>query len=111
MSSFSILILPDFLILNSRCTTKTEQMEEKELTGLSDLEIVQRIKKIKNNNMIDAAIIGFSVGVVIYSVVKNGFGLFAFLPLLLAYLIARNSKNNKILEKELQEELKNRNRT
>ena len=65
-------------------------------------------KKIKTNKIIDASIIGFTVGIVIYSAVKNGFGFFTFFPLILAYLIARNSTNYKMLEKEMQKELKSR---
>ena len=83
-------------------------MKEKELTELTEEQILQQIKKIKNKTIIDAGIIGFAVGVIIYSVVKNGFGLFAFLPLLLIYLIFRNSADSKILEKDLKKELNNR---
>lgn len=84
-------------------------MKEKEITELSDQDLLQKIKNIKNNNIIDAVIIGFSIGVVIYSAVKSGFGLVTFLPLIVVYLIVRNSANNKILEKEIQKELKHRN--
>ena len=84
-------------------------MKSENLTELSDQELLQRINKIRSNRIIDAVIIGFTIGVVIYSAVKNGFGFFTFFPLLLTYIIARNSKNNKILEKEIQRELGSRN--
>lgn len=84
-------------------------MKKENLTKLSNQELIQKIKNIKNNKIIDAAIIGFTIGIVIYSAVKNGFGFFTFFPLLLTYVIARNSNNNKILEKEIQKELASRN--
>jgi len=84
-------------------------MKPENLTALSNQELLQKIKKMKTNKIIDATIIGFTIGVVIYSAVKNGFGFFTFFPLILAYIIVRNSSNNKILEKEIQKELQSRN--
>lgn len=84
-------------------------MKPENLNELSDQELLQKINKIRSNRIIDAVIIGFTIGVVIYSAVKNGFGFFTFFPLLLTYIIARNSKNSKILEKEMQKELGSRN--
>jgi len=84
-------------------------MTHKNLTELSDQELLQKTKKTKTNKIIDAAIIGITLGVAIYSAVKNGFEFFTFFPLLLAYMIVRNSTNDKILEKEIQKELKFRN--
>lgn len=84
-------------------------MKTGNLTELSEQELLQKIKTIKNNKIIDATIIGFTIGIAVYSAVKNGFGFFTFFPLLLAYVIVRNSTNNKILEKEIQKELTSRN--
>ncbi|MBN1949730.1 MAG: hypothetical protein JW801_00910 [Bacteroidales bacterium] len=79
------------------------------LKELSDLELVQRLRKIKNNIIIDASIVGFTIGIAIYGAVKNGLEIFTFLPLILAYVIIKNSGNNKILEKEMRKELDSRN--
>jgi Na+-translocating ferredoxin:NAD+ oxidoreductase RnfD subunit len=76
---------------------------------LNEQELLQKIKTIKNNKIIDATIIGFTIGIAVYSAVKNGLGFFTFFPLILAYVIVRNSTNNRILEKEIQKELKSRN--
>ncbi|PKP27335.1 MAG: hypothetical protein CVU06_02345 [Bacteroidetes bacterium HGW-Bacteroidetes-22] len=84
-------------------------MKTENLTELSDQEILQKLKKIKNNEIIDASIIGITIGIAIYGTVKNGLEFFTFFPLILAYIVVRNSTNNKILEKELQKELKSRN--
>jgi hypothetical protein len=69
----------------------------------------KKIKNLKTNKIIDATIIGSTIGIVIYSAVKNGFGFFTFFPLILVFIIVRNSTSNKILEKEIQKELKSRN--
>lgn len=84
-------------------------MKPENLTELSDQQLLQKINKIRSNRIIDGVIIGLTLGVVAYSAVKNGFGFFTFFPLLLTYVIVRNSKNNKILEKEIQRELGSRN--
>ena len=79
------------------------------MTELSDQELLKKTKKLKTNKIIDATIIGITIGIVIYSAVKNGFDFFTFFPLIVAFIIVRNSTNNKILEKELLKELKSRN--
>ena len=84
-------------------------METKTLTELSDQELVQKIKKIKSNRIIDAVIVGFTIGIAVYGAVKNGFEFLTFLPLVLAYIIIKNSKNSKILQCEIQKELDSRN--
>ena len=84
-------------------------MKPENLTELGDQDLLQKIKKIKTNKIIDATLIGFTIGIVIYSAVKNGFGFFTFFPLILAYIIVRNSKNNTVLENEMQKEIKSRN--
>jgi hypothetical protein len=84
-------------------------MKPEYLTELSDQELLQKIKNLKNNKIVDATIIGVTIGIAIYSAVKNGLGFFTFFPLILAYMIIRNSRNNEILEKEIQKELESRN--
>lgn len=79
------------------------------LTALSDQELKRKLKTIKSNIIIDALCIGFTIGIVIYSAVNSGFTFPTFFPLLLAYIIARNSKNNKTLELEIQKEITSRN--
>ena len=83
-------------------------MKSESLTELNDQELLQKLKKLKTNKIVDAAMVGFTIGIVTYSAVKNGFGFFTFFPLILTYAIIRNSNNNKILEKEIQKELNSR---
>ncbi len=84
-------------------------MKTEHLTELCDEELLQKLKSLKKNKIVDAIIIGFTVGIAIYSAVMNGLGFFTFFPLIIGYMIIRNSKNNEILEKELQKELQSRN--
>jgi hypothetical protein len=84
-------------------------MKPENLTEFSDQEILQKRKNLKTSKIIDATIIGVTIGIFFYSVVKNGFGFFTFFPLIIGYLIIKNSKNNKILEKEIQKEIISRN--
>lgn len=84
-------------------------MKPENLSSLNDQELLQKKKNLKTNKLVDAVMVGFTIGIVVYSAVKNGFGFFTFFPLLLTFLIVRNSKNNKILEQEIEKELKSRN--
>ena len=78
-----------------------QQIKEKELTELSDQELLEKRKKSKSTKIINAVIFGFMIGIAVYSTVKNGFGLFTFSPLLFAPMAINNDKNNKALETEL----------
>ena len=84
-------------------------MNPENLSALNNQELLQKAKKAKNDKILNAAIIGFTIGIVAYSIFMNGISFFAFFPLVLAYIIFRNSRNNDILENEIQKELKSRN--
>lgn len=83
-------------------------MKPENLSDLSGEELSAKIKQIKKSKVIDATIIGFTIGIVVFSAVKYGFGFFTFAPLILTFIILRNSRNNKIKEQELEEELRSR---
>ncbi|WP_417941536.1 FUSC family protein [Flavobacterium sp. RS13.1] len=72
-------------------------MKKEYFTALSDQELLQKMKKLKTNKIVDATIIGVTIGISIYSVVQKGFGFFTFFPVIIGYLIIKNSKNNEIL--------------
>ena len=76
-------------------------MEKKELTDLTNEELFTEKKKIQYNKMLNVILIGFCVGIFIFSAVKNGFVFFTFFPLLLTYPFIKNGKNIKILDEEL----------
>ncbi|TDQ11829.1 FUSC family protein [Pedobacter metabolipauper] len=78
-------------------------MEQKELSELTDQELLDEAKKIKSTSIINAVLIGMLIGIVIYSIAKNSLGFFGLIPLFFAYKLFNNSKDNKELEKLLKE--------
>ncbi len=81
-------------------------MEQKELTALTDKELLQMAKKMKSASLINALLIGFLAGIIFYSVVKNSWGFLTLIPLFFIYKLVNNSKQNS---KELEKILKERN--
>ena len=79
-------------------------MEQRKLTELTNHELMQEAKKIKSASITNSVLIGFLIGIVIYSIVKNSLGFFTLIPLFFIYKLINNSKyNNKELENLLKE--------
>ena len=80
-------------------------MKQKELTELSDQELLQEAKKMKSTSITNAVLIGFLLGIVFYSVVKNSLGFLTLIPLFLVYKLINNKSkyNNQELENLLKE--------
>ena len=78
-------------------------MNQKELSELTDQELLDKAKKMKSNSIFYSLFIGFLVGIVIYSIVVNSWGFFTLIPLFFIYKLVNNSNNNKALEKLLKE--------
>lgn len=75
----------------------------KELTELSDEELVLEGKKIKSSNIMDAMIIGVLIGISLYSAFRNGIGLLSFLPFAYLPVAAKNRTRNRQVEDLLKE--------
>ncbi len=84
-------------------TAKVDQMNQDEITQLSDKELLEEAKKIKPSPMIDAFFIGFLIGIIIFSVAANTWGLVSLIPLFLVYVFLKKSKRYEALKKELQQ--------
>lgn len=82
------------------------KMNQKILSELSDQELLDEAKKLKSASIVNAFLIGFLIGVVFYSVIKNSWGFLTLIPLFLAYKLINNSNYQK---KELDNLLKERN--
>lgn len=80
-------------------------MDKKELSELTDQELLQEAKKRKSASITNAFLIGFLIGVVFYSVIKNTWGFLTLIPLFMAYKLINNSKYDKA---ELENLLKER---
>ncbi len=72
-------------------------MEQKELADLTNEQLLEEKTKIRYNKIANATFIGLCAGVAVFSTVKNGFGIFTFLPLLLTYPFIKNGKKTKVL--------------
>tara|TARA_B110000967_G_C18615545_1_gene426141 strand:- start:421 stop:669 length:249 start_codon:yes stop_codon:yes gene_type:complete len=78
-------------------------MNRKELSELTDQELLDELKRIKPNPWLDAFLIGLLIGIIVYSVVINSMGFLAIIPLFLIYVLIKKSKKHKALEKLLKE--------
>jgi hypothetical protein len=78
---------------------------ENQFQGLSDSELLRKRKSLQSALIVNCMIIGFLVGIAIYSALKNGIGFFTFFPLFFVFLILKNQAANK----ELLQEIKSRN--
>lgn len=70
-------------------------MELKNLSELTDEQLLLEAKKVKSTAIIDAVFIGFLVGVVFYSVISKSFGFLMLLPIYLAYKLITKPKYKK----------------
>lgn len=82
-------------------------MNQKEPIELTDQELLHEAKKIRSFSITNALFIGFLIGIVAYSVVKNSWGLLTLIPLFFAYKLINDPKNKRY--KELEILLKQRN--
>ena len=79
------------------------------LSQLSNEQLISKYKSLKNEKIIDALIIGVTIGIFSYGLTNYGFGFFTFFPLIICYLIIKNSANKKLLEQEVAAEIQSRN--
>lgn len=82
---------------------------EKDFENWTLEELLQAKKKMKQKQMIAAVVIGFSFGVMLYGIAKNGFGLiYVLIPLLLIYVIYKNEQHLKKERRQIEAEIKSR---
>ena len=60
-------------------------MNQKNLSELSDPELLQEAKKLRSASILNAVLIGFLIGIIVYSIAVSSIGLFTLIPLFLAY--------------------------
>jgi uncharacterized membrane protein YoaK (UPF0700 family) len=84
--------------------------DKKDYTQLSLEALLTEEKKMKRNEILSAVLIGFLIGVMIYGLVKKGFGLLhMFLPIFLILGIQKNAQIQKQSLREIQAEINSRN--
>lgn len=82
-------------------------MIQKELSELTNEELLLEGKRIKSGNIVNAVLFGVMIGVATWSTVKYGLGIITFFPLLFIQMLLKNNARKKAFETEL----KNRNLT
>lgn len=80
-------------------------MTDKDLSQLTDQELVEEAKKVRSSSVTHALFIGFLLGIIVYSIAKNSWGMLTLIPLYLVYRLVNDPKNkrNKELDKILKE--------
>lgn len=76
-------------------------MNEKELSQLTDEELLKTAQNFKPTPIIDALLIGFLIGIILYGVMANAWGFTVLIPLFLIYQFLKKPKQYKALQKEL----------
>ncbi|MCW2121081.1 FUSC family protein [Flavobacterium sp. 7A] len=76
-------------------------MTQNELSQLTDQELMIEAKKMKTSKITNSIFIGFLLGVIFYSIVKNSWGIFTLIPLFFIYKLVTNAKKDKPLEEEM----------
>jgi hypothetical protein len=80
---------------------------QENLNSLSDEELLAEAKKMKSFSFTHAFFIGILIGIVLYSVFKNTWGLLTLIPLYFIYKLLQDPKNARY--EALQKVLKERN--
>jgi len=65
------------------------------LSEKNNKTIQEKAKSEKSSAITHAVLIGFLIGIIIYSIVVNSVGFFTLIPLYFIYKLIENSKKNK----------------
>ncbi|MGL6126399.1 hypothetical protein BBI01_10555 [Chryseobacterium artocarpi] len=78
-------------------------MKEKDLSELTDQELLDKKQKLKSGKIINAVLIGFLIGIAVYSSVKHGIGFFTIFPLIFVLILTTQwKKNDQSINRELE---------
>lgn len=78
-------------------------MIQKELSELTNEDLLLEGKKIKSTNIVNAVLFGVMIGVATWSTVKYGLGIITFFPVLFIQMLIKNNARKKAFEKELKQ--------
>ncbi len=81
-------------------------MEHKDLNNYTDEALMNEAKQLKSFSIINAVLIGLMVGIVVYSLVMNTWGMLTLIPLYLIYRFTNDPRNKR--SKEVEEMMKER---
>lgn len=72
-----------------------------DVKGLTDAELLEAKKKMKSEKTLRAVLVGFFVGVSIFSLFNKGITFFSFFPLFFVVLLSKKDKKHESIELEL----------
>lgn len=72
-------------------------------------ELNKKLKRLKTEKIINAVLVGFTIGVFAYSAIKGGLGFGSIMTLVVAYFFIKNANKSNTLAKEIEKELELRN--
>ncbi len=80
-------------------------MNQKELSALTDDELLEEAKKLNSFSITNAFLIGFLFGIVVYSLIKSTFGFLMLIPLYLVHKLVNDpkAKQKEAIDKLLKE--------
>ncbi|MEM7611399.1 MAG: FUSC family protein [Pseudomonadota bacterium] len=77
-----------------------------DFSALTDQEMQDAARKMKSGEITSAVLIGFMIGIIIFSAATNSIGFLTLIPLYLAFRVFHNPENNQrnaALKRELAE--------
>jgi hypothetical protein len=76
-------------------------MHPKEPSQLSDQELLAEVAAVKPSPIANALLVGFLIGILIFSIWKNSLGFLTLIPLFFIFRLINQSKRKQELEAEL----------
>lgn len=74
-------------------------MSQKDLSEVTDQKLLDESKKASSNTTVNAVLIGFLVGILLYSIMVNSIGFLSLIPLIIIFKLIKRTKNNEAIEK------------
>ena len=78
-------------------------MDEQQLSALSDEELRARAKEMKSSETLHAVIIGFLIGIIVFSIVYDAIGVSILISLFLIFKVFHRPERNRALKRVLAE--------
>jgi len=79
------------------------------IAELHTADLYRKLKRLKSEKIINAVLVGFTIGVLAFSIIKGGLGFGSFMALVVAYFFIKNANKSNALTKEIEKELQLRN--
>jgi uncharacterized membrane protein (DUF485 family) len=80
-------------------------MESTSIFELSTEELQKKLKRLKTEKIINAILVGITVGIFAFSTIKAGFGFGSIMALVITYFFIKNANKTNTLAKEIEKEL------